>query len=192
MWRIAIRILYLGMLSATLVHAQSTPQDREQRTTTAGNQDSQLPDFPVARAGLMRSGEEFPPCPGGIAKPCALFGGMRYLSTEATQHDRSWFAAMRRPSMLAAAGILIAGSFADMRTAEMALRNPNVSSVTPLYGKHPSAARIYGTGVPLLAVQLWVQGELKKTGKGMPAFALSSITGFAHIYFACRNWGMSH
>jgi len=147
-----------------------------------------LPDSP--RPAI--SSQEPVPCPAGVGRPCALLGGMRFYPVELTQHEKSWWDSMKKPSMIFASCFLIGGTMLDVIITEKYANQKGLRESNPLFGPHPGPARIWGTAMPLLVFQLYLQGKMKKDGHGVAALAFSTASGLLHSYLAHHNWVLAN
>jgi hypothetical protein len=150
--------------------------------------DAVLPDSPRP----VVSSQEPVPCPAGVGRPCALLGGMRFYPVDLTQHEKSWWDGMSKPSMIFAACFLIGGTLLDVITTQKYANQNGLRESNLLFGQHPSPARIWGTAMPLLGFQLYLQGKMKKDGHGVAALVMSTGSGLLHAYLAHHNWALAN
>ncbi len=143
-----------------------------------------LPDKPVPKDITPREG-----CPDIDGAPCANFGGFRFFNnTTFTEHNRTWGQAMSHPIMWITATALFASTVFDIEGTQHCLALKACTEANPIFGKHPSRARAYGTAIPLFAVGLYSMGRLKQSGHGFGAFFVA-FTGIAlHSWFGMPGW----
>jgi hypothetical protein len=97
---------------------------------------------------------------------------------------------MTRAAFALATFVWSAGSFADLRTTDVALARQGTREVNPFYGEHPSDARLYAEGAAISA-GVWVGARhLWKHGHKGAAVAILVGGGLARAAVAQRNRGM--
>lgn len=91
------------------------------------------------------------------------------------------------PAFYVATSVWVAGSFADLRATELALEQPGVRELNPLYGSHPSDARLY-VGGAILASGLWFYARhLWRNGNRRAAITILVAGGLVRGAVAERN-----
>jgi len=191
----------LGMLllSASLTHAQtgantSRPQLFETQSLPIslaliepGQQDpvKDLPDAPIPILPQKQDGPM--PCPAGVGLPCSLLGGRLYFSdpSHMTQHDKTWFDALKNPMILG--GILFneAALVWDYRTTRACIDVHHCKEGNPIMGQ--SRAQELGVGLSLNAFQIYNVTRLKQHGKGNAALFLMATGAVLHAFAAAHN-----
>ena len=73
-------------------------------------------------------------------------------------------------------GLAAASTVSDVEVTAHALQNPNCSEHNPLFGSHPSRAKMYGVSVPATAAYALVGYWLKKRGVKLWAVPQLSLT----------------
>jgi len=73
-------------------------------------------------------------------------------------------------------GLAAAATVSDIEVTAHALQNPNCSEHNPLFGSHPSRAKMYGVSVPATAAYGLVGYFLKKRGVKVWAVPQLSLT----------------
>jgi hypothetical protein len=180
MFRITI-ILTLALLYS--------PPNRAQEMTAASNSSTEtrdaasIPDAPTPH--VEPKGDEATPCPAGAGKPCALLGGRAYFPDllKSTQHDRTWFDAMKHPAMLTVSGLLIATTVLDIEGTDRCLRAHACREVNPIMSKTIDRPRQYATAMGLNALAIYGLGRAKQKGRGNFGVMLFSALSAAHLYF---------
>ena len=126
------------------------------------------------------------PCPAGIGKPCALLGGRLYFSdpSHMTQHDKTWFDALKNPLMLGAIAVNLGADIWDYRATRSCIAAHTCIEGNPLMGK--SGARQLSVGLGLDALLYYIAVRLKQGGDGNLAFALLTAGTTLHVYFAAH------
>lgn len=94
--------------------------------------------------------------------------------------------AIKSPSYILLLTAATAATIADCESTRAALNDPNNRESNPLFGTHPSRARMYGISVPILAVNAWAGATLKQRGKRWWPLGLTVVTG-AHGAAALHN-----
>ena len=151
-----------------------------------------LPDGPIPVLPSLQDGPA--PCPMGEGKSCALLGGRAYFSDPAhmTQHDLTWGKAARNPLLVVGGLVLMAATVADAQGTESCIRAGTCREVNPLFGSHPSRARVYGISVPLGLATYAIAAHLKQKGDGNYAIALMSVGAAVHFYEAASGFTEGH
>jgi hypothetical protein len=141
------------------------------------------PDAPAPH--VEPKGDEPTPCPAGTGKPCALLGGRAYFPDllKSTQHDRTWFDAMKHPAMLTVSGLLIATTILDVEGTDRCLRMHACKEVNPIMSKTVDRPRQYATAMGLNALAIYGLGRAKQKGRGNFGVMLFSALSAAHLYF---------
>jgi len=141
------------------------------------------PDAPTPH--VEPKGDEPTPCPAGAGKPCALLGGRAYFPDllKSTQHDRTWFDAMKHPSMLTVSGLLIATTVLDIEGSNYCLRVHACKEVNPIMPKTVDRPRQYVTAMGINALAIYGLGRAKQKGRGNFGIMLFSALSAAHLYF---------
>jgi len=70
-----------------------------------------------------------------------------------------------------------ASTVSDIEVTAHALQNPNCAEHNPLFGSHPSRAKMYGVSIPASAAYTMVGYWLKKRGVKLWAVPQLSLTG---------------
>jgi hypothetical protein len=146
-----------------------------------------LPDAPTPQPLLVNPKSPASPCPAGIGKPCSLLGGRRFYKDpwHSTEHDKTWFGAMKHPQMLIGSAILVTSMIADYKTTRSCIDRGLGHEANPMLGQ--SRAQELGIGIPITALGIFAAGKLKKSGNGNAAmFALWTGT-VMHTVMATRN-----
>lgn len=83
-----------------------------------------------------------------------------------------------------------AGSFADLRTTDVGLRREGVAEGNPVYGRHPSDARLYLQGAAV-SVGIWLYARHHwRAGHRGRAVGVLVAGGLARGALAQRNRGV--
>lgn len=151
-----------------------------------------LPDDPIPVLPSLQDGPA--PCPKGVGKSCALLGGRAYFSDPGhmTQHDLTWGKAARNPLLIVGGLVLMAATVADAEGTQSCLHAETCKEENPLFGSHPSRARVYGISIPLGLVSYAIAAHLKQKGDGNYAFAVMSVGSAAHFYEAASGFTQGH
>lgn len=94
---------------------------------------------------------------------------------------------------LAFAALQVAATVADFETTQWAQRKaPNGAEQNPLFGSHPSRARMYSIGFSLTSLQLYMQFRSKRYGERSGRMKHAWIVGALfdtglHTYLAVHN-----
>lgn len=142
----------------------------------------ELPDAPIP---ILPNRQDGPmPCPAGVGKPCALLGGRLYFSdpSHMTEHDKTWFDALKNPLMLGGIAVNVGASIWDYKATRSCIANHTCTEGNPLMGK--SRAQQLTVGVSLDAVFYYLAVRLKQRGAGNYAFFCLAANTTAHLYFA--------
>ena len=92
---------------------------------------------------------------------------------------------MSNPSMLVVSSVLIASFVADYKTTRSCIDRGKGREVNPLMGQ--SRAQELGVGIALTGITIWSMGELKKEGRGLPAFIAGYGGTLLHTFAAYHN-----
>jgi len=171
-----------------LVHTQSlqtTPASIDPAQEQSGRV---LPDAPIPVLPNIQDGPF--PCPAGVGKPCALLGGRLYFRdpSHMTEHDLTWGKAMRNPMMVVGGLLNLASLIADAEGTQACLHAHTCTEGNPIWGAHPSRAKIYGFGIPLEFCLYSMAASMKKKGRGNTAFAILWSGTILHVYGAAAGF----
>jgi hypothetical protein len=193
--------LFLSLLLAAPLLAQA-PAATPEKTESATSDKSTSPAPPTstsnaAELGInggnaaarptIASGAELPEQPQNKnMNPPTLFPvpPARHFRVPARVVDKKF---------IAFAALQLAATVADFETTQWAQRNaPNGAEQNPLFGSHPSRARMYSIGLSLTTFQVYMQYRSKRygerTGKIKNAWIVGALfdTGL-HTYLAVHN-----
>lgn len=162
-------------------------QSVEASTTLIGPDDPQSPsgNLPDAPIPVLPSRSDAPmPCPAGDGRPCALLGGRLYFRdlSHMTEHDKTWFGAMKNPLMLGGVAVNLGTNvwlYREVRAcvdrhACRSLSNTQQLSIT----------------IGLSSLVYFFAGKEKQSGDGNTAFALLAISSAVHTFMALnvKSW----
>lgn len=195
-----ILTLGLSFLGATLANAQTgtdSPASHHFETqssvissvlvepTNQQRPKQELPDAPIPILPQKQDGPM--PCPGGVGAPCALLGGRLYFSdpSHMTQHDRTWFDALKNPMILGGIFVNEAALAWDYRTTRACIDRHRCKEGNPIMGQ--TRAQELGVGLSLNAFQIYNSARLKQHGKGNAAFFFLATGAIFHTLAAAHN-----
>jgi hypothetical protein len=128
------------------------------------------------------------PCPAGPGKPCALLGGRAYFPDpwKMTQHDLTWFDAMKHPAIWGTAALLVGTSVLDIEGTDHCLEIRECKEANPLMPKTVDRPRQYGTVLGVDALEVYFLGRAKKRGRGNKAFFIVYGTSLLHLAYGVQ------
>jgi hypothetical protein len=150
-----------------------------------------LPDAPIPVLPGIQDGPF--PCPAGVGKPCALLGGRLYFRdpSHMTEHDLTWGKAMRNPMMVVGGLLNLASLIADAEGTQACLHAHTCTEGNPIWGAHPSRAKMYGFGIPLEFCLYSISASMKKRGRGNTAFVMLWSDTILHVYLAAHGFSIA-
>lgn len=108
-----------------------------------------LPDSPSHIAELQRP----------AAVPAIVASTPQRIRPSVTQENPS----PHRRAFTLLSAVAVASTVADIEfTAHCLATNPRCREANPLYGSHPSRARMYAIAMPMTAAQIWFSNHLRK------------------------------
>ena len=148
-------------------------------------QSSRSRDLPDAPIPVLPSRSDAPmPCPTGDGKPCALLGGRLYFRdlSHMTQHDKTWFGAMKNPMMLGGIAVNLGTNVWLYREVRACVDRHACRSL--------SNTKQLTMTVGLSSLVYFFAGKEKQEGDGNTAFALLAVSSAVHTFMALkvRSW----
>jgi hypothetical protein len=109
-----------------------------------------------------------------------------------TQHDRTWFDAMKHPAIWGASALLVGASILDIEGTDHCLRNHQCREGNPLMPKTVDRPRQYAAVLSADALEVYFLGRAKRRGRGNPQFCLVYTTAIFHLVFGVEGLGLSN
>ena len=132
--------------------------------------------LPLIAQVSERSLPDSPSYTAALHSPAALpaiTSTPRRIRPTFTQEDRD---PHRRGFMLLSATAVVS-TVADIElTAHCLATNPNCREANPLFGSHPSRARMYAIAMPMTAAQIWFSNHLRKKHPERKLWMLPTIS----------------
>lgn len=134
--------------------------------------------------------EENSPCPAGIGKPCAMLGGRAYFPDlwHMTEHDKTWFDAMKHPPILIMSLLVLGTTAADIEGTDYCLHLHECREANPLMPKNANHAWQYSLALGVDALGIYTAGRMKQRGRGNRAFFELAVVSAIHTYFALQGF----
>jgi hypothetical protein len=164
---------------------QDAPEQKEmEKIVFAGRSRSGLPESPKPQG---KASNEDKACPAGEGNPCALLGGWRYYSDEwhFTEHEATWWDALKTPSMTLATATLFAATVIDIEGTQHCLAAGTCRELEPLMGK--MRAQQYGVAMPLDSLLTWAAVREKQHGQGILPFFMMWTISSVHLYYGVNG-----
>jgi len=106
-----------------------------------------------------------------------------------TQHDKTWFDALKNPLMLGGIAVNLGADIWDYKATRACIAAHTCIEGNPLMGQ--SRAQQLGVGIGLDALLYYVAVWLKQGGDGNLAFALLTTSTTLHVYFAAHGQALA-
>jgi hypothetical protein len=138
----------------------------------------QLPDNPQPKAAST----ENTMCPAGVGNSCALLGGWVYYpdAIGLSNHNRTWWEAMKSPGMLGATIALVGTTILDIEGSQACIDKHTCRELNPLM-RGPKIQK-YAVAMSADAFLVWLSVREKQHGRGIVALAVVSAVSFVHAY----------
>ncbi len=122
-----------------------------------------LPDSPSYSAALVR--------PQGL--PAIVASTPQRIRPSVTLETRS----PNKRAFTLLSAVAVASTVADLEfTAHCLASNPRCREANPLYGSHPSRARMYAIAMPMTAAQIWFSNHLRKKHPERKLWMIPTLT----------------
>jgi hypothetical protein len=105
-----------------------------------------------------------------------------------TEHDMTWFRALRNPMILIGLTVNLATNVWDYRATRACIANHRCKVGNPLLGQ--SRDQEISVGISLNAIVWFSAAKMKQEGRGNLALAILSAGAFSHAYEALRAQSM--
>ena len=177
-------ILWIGAASQSAAQVDNARREPSQAAASATASVPELPDAPSALGNDPKSSTVAHEPNGTNLAPSTLVTERAPERRQRTV-DRQ-FILLHALSTMAL--------IADLETTARAVEGlPRATEVNPLFGQHPTRARLYGIGVPLDALTIYVSYHYKKTEPKRSVWKVGPALSIAvHTAVAINNLIVAH
>jgi hypothetical protein len=164
----SVLLLSIGAVSQTAPQVDHARPEADQAATSAAATIS--PDLPEAPSAIERALKSTDSAPGFVATDLVAtdlvapdLGGTRFVSPAAGERNNGSAPRTLDRKFILLQTLSAAALVADVETTMRDLGGQRASELNPLFGQHPTRARLYGINVPLNVLSFYVSYHFKKT-----------------------------
>jgi hypothetical protein len=164
----SVLLLSIGAVSQTAPQVDHARPEADQAATSAAATIS--PDLPEAPSAIERALKSTDSAPGFVAPDLVAtdlvapdLGGTRFVSPAAGERNKGSAPRTLDRKFILLQTLSAAALVADVETTMRDLGGQRASELNPLFGQHPTRARLYGINVPLNVLSFYVSYHFKKT-----------------------------
>jgi hypothetical protein len=199
----SVLLLSIGAVSQTAPQVDHARPEADQAATSAAATIS--PDLPEAPSAIERALKSTDSAPGFVAPDLVApdlvapdlvapdLGGTRFVSPAAGERNKGSAPRTLDRKFILLQTLSAAALVADVETTMRDLGGQRASELNPLFGQHPTRARLYGINVPLNVLSFYVSYHFKKTDPSRSLWKVGPALSLAvHATATINNLIVAH